>query len=186
MASSVRMSCAPSLITATRLAPLTHADIELSSIDSVRTDCDNCAQLVVNTAAMHHVDNCEREPEKAFAVNGLGARNLAVVSRDIGAVLMHVSTDYVFDGAQADTLRGDGRSAAAECLRQYETGRRVLCPSDCGQALRTAHFGDLRKEPCRAKGGLNFVELMLKLAKERGQGAGSRQRIRQLQRRRRK
>src|SRR5208282_4255714 len=78
---------------------LTHADIELSSLESV-ADClrSQGPELVVNTAAMHHVENCEREPSKAFAVNAVGARNLATVTRDLGAVLIHVSTDYVFDG----------------------------------------------------------------------------------------
>ena len=77
---------------------LTHSDIELSNIDSISTRLRELhPQVIVNTAAMHHVENCEREPEKAFEVNGLGARNLALVARDIGATLMHVSTDYVFD-----------------------------------------------------------------------------------------
>ena len=49
---------------------------------------------------MHHVENCELEPEKAYAVNALGARNVAEVARDLGAVLIHVSTDYVFDGSK--------------------------------------------------------------------------------------
>src|SRR5438128_2582710 len=81
---------------------LEHADIELSDIDSVSACLQELRpQVVVNTAAMHHVENCEREPGKAFAVNGLGSRNLALVVRDLGATLMHVSTDYVFDGAKA-------------------------------------------------------------------------------------
>lgn len=57
-------------------------------------------QAIVNTSAMHHVENCEQAPEKAFAVNVIGPKNLALAARDLGAVLMHVSTDYVFDGAK--------------------------------------------------------------------------------------
>ncbi len=53
---------------------------------------------VVNTAAMTNVDACERDPERAFAVNALGVRHLAVASARRGAHLVHVSTDYVFDG----------------------------------------------------------------------------------------
>lgn len=55
---------------------------------------------VVNTAAMTNVDACERDPEGALAANALGARNVAVAARRCGAHLIHVSTDYVFDGAQ--------------------------------------------------------------------------------------
>jgi dTDP-4-dehydrorhamnose reductase len=54
---------------------------------------------VVNTAAMTNVDACERDPERAFAVNALGVRSLALATARRGAHLVHVSTDYVFDGA---------------------------------------------------------------------------------------
>ena len=53
---------------------------------------------VVNTAAMTNVDACERDPERAFAVNALGVRHLAVATARRNAHLVHVSTDYVFDG----------------------------------------------------------------------------------------
>lgn len=55
--------------------------------------------LVINTAAFHDVERCEVEPALAFAVNTLGVDALAAACRGVGAVLMHVSTDYVFDGA---------------------------------------------------------------------------------------
>jgi dTDP-4-dehydrorhamnose reductase len=55
-------------------------------------------EAVVNTAAMTNVDGCERDPERAFAVNALGVRHLAVATARRGAHVVHVSTDYVFDG----------------------------------------------------------------------------------------
>ncbi len=54
---------------------------------------------IVNTAAMTNVDACELDPERAFAVNAAGVRALALASARCGAHLVHVSTDYVFDGA---------------------------------------------------------------------------------------
>jgi dTDP-4-dehydrorhamnose reductase len=152
------------------VAPLTHAEIELQDIDSLSTCLQGiCPQVVVNTAAMHHVENCEREPQKAFAVNGLGTRNLALVARDIGAALMHVSTDYVFDGAKRSPYL---ESDAPNPLNVYGNTKLsgeyfVRSTVDKHFILRTsAIYG---RRPCRAKGGLNFIELMLKLARERGE-----------------
>jgi dTDP-4-dehydrorhamnose reductase len=149
---------------------LTHSDVELSDLHSVSHALEgNRPEVIVNTAAMHHVENCEREPEKAFAVNALGPRNLAIVARDLGAVLMHVSTDYVFDGSKGSPyLEGDN----PEPLNAY--GITKLAGEHFVRATTARHFvirtsGLYGKSPCRAKGGLNFIELMLKLAKERGE-----------------
>jgi dTDP-4-dehydrorhamnose reductase len=149
---------------------LTHQDLELTSPDSVA----NCLRrlhphVVVNTAAMHHVENCERDPELAYAVNAVGARNLAAVSNDLGAVLIHVSTDYVFDGrkgspyTEADpplplSIYGNSKLAGEYSVRTGNEKHIVLRTS--------ALYG---RQPCRAKGGSNFVDLMLRLGRERGE-----------------
>jgi dTDP-4-dehydrorhamnose reductase len=57
------------------------------------------AALIVNPAAYTDVDGSERDPERAFLVNGLGAENVARAAAQAGAILIHVSTDFVFDGA---------------------------------------------------------------------------------------
>jgi len=149
---------------------LTHAELELSSLESVGQCLEKLApELVVNTAAMHHVERCEQEPEKAFAVNAQGSRNLALQSRDLGAVLMHVSTDYVFDGRKGSPYE---EQDAPFPLSVY--GNTKLSGEYFVRATTKRHFV-LRtsalygKHPYRAKGGLNFVELMLKLARERGE-----------------
>ena len=152
------------------VSPLTHSDIELSGMDPASNCIENLRpDIIVNTAAMHHVENCEREPQKAFAINGLGARNLALVARNIGATLMHVSTDYVFDGVKGSPYV---ESDAPMPLNVYGNTKLsgeyfVRSTADKHFVLRTsAIYG---KNPCRAKGGLNFIELMLKLARERGE-----------------
>jgi dTDP-4-dehydrorhamnose reductase len=148
---------------------LTHSDIELSDLDSVSSRLkDLHPEIVVNTAAMHHVENCEREPQKAFAVNGLGARNLSLISSEIGATLMHVSTDYVFDGAKGTPYVEEDAPRPVNVYGNTKLSGEhfVRGGSDKHFVLRaSAIYG---KSPCRAKGGLNFVDLMLKLARERG------------------
>jgi dTDP-4-dehydrorhamnose reductase len=148
---------------------ITHGDVELSSLDSV-TRCLQAhgPDVVVNTAAMHHVENCEQQPERAYAVNATGSRNLAEVTRDLGAVLVHVSTDYVFDGSKgAPYVEGDvARPLNVYGKTKLEGERLVTAANPKHFVLRTAAlYGN---HPCRAKGGQNFVDLMLRLARERG------------------
>jgi dTDP-4-dehydrorhamnose reductase len=149
---------------------LTHSEIEISDTESVkRAILQVQPELIVNTAAMHHVENCEREPEKAFAANALGPKNLAAVAREVGAVLMHVSTDYVFDGEKHSPYVEDDspRPLNVYGITKVAGEHFVRCTTDRHFVIRTS--GLYGKSPCRAKGGLNFIELMLKLAKERGE-----------------
>ncbi len=149
---------------------LTHEDIELGDRGSVASVMKAIEpDVVVNTAAMHNVEKCESDPAQAYLVNAIGSRNLAMVTRDQGAALLHVSTDYVFDGTKATPyVEGDepvplnvyGNSKlAGECYVRTINPKHFV--------LRTSALYGVRA--CRAKGGLNFVELMLKLAREKGQ-----------------
>lgn len=152
------------------ICALTHVDVEIAKLEPTRRVLEEAsAQVIVNTAAMHHVENCERQPEQAYAVNALGARNLAIIARDLGSVLVHVSTDYVFDGTKTTPYE---ETDAPLPLNVY--GNTKLSGEHFVRSVAPKHFV-LRtsalygKAPCRAKGGHNFVELMLKLARERGE-----------------
>ncbi len=59
--------------------------------------------VVVNCAAYTAVDNCETDPEGAYKVNAIGPRNLAIACNKLTAKLIHVSTDYVFNGEMRNT-----------------------------------------------------------------------------------
>lgn len=61
--------------------------------------------VIVHSAAYTDVDGCEENEDKAYKVNGLGARNVAIVAREVGAKIVHISTDYVFDGKGQDPYR---------------------------------------------------------------------------------
>ena len=123
--------------------------------------------VIVNTAAMHHVENCEKQPERAYEVNALGAQNLSIVAQELDAKLVHVSTDYVFDGSKKTpyvesdpaaplTVYGNTKLAGETFIRQTAEKHFIVRTS--------AMYG---RNACRAKGGRKFVELMLKLAGER-------------------
>lgn len=148
---------------------LTHAEIEISSEDSVGVVLRrSCPDVIVNTAAMHHVEQCENDPDKAYTVNAIGARNLARVANELGALLIHVSTDYVFDGHKLTPYVESDAPLPLNAYGNTKLGGEHYIRSIAAkhQVLRTS--GLYGNHPCRAKAGLNFVEMMLKLARERG------------------
>ena len=152
-----------------RLAPALGADVvglDRAGLDV--TDADAVRQAVaaarpdavVNAAAYTAVDRAESEPGAAFAVNRDGAAHLAAACDAAGVPLVHVSTDYVFDGTQGAPYRpgdpvaplgvyGASKAAGEDAVRQTE--RHVI--------LRTAWVF--------SRYGGNFVATMLRLAAER-------------------
>ena len=60
--------------------------------------CENKPELVINSAAYTDVDGCEENQDIAYAVNGEGVRNLALACKEVDCPLVHVSTDYIFNG----------------------------------------------------------------------------------------
>jgi dTDP-4-dehydrorhamnose reductase len=78
---------------------LTHADVDVTDgIGVSRIVREQRPDWVINTAAFHRVDDCELNPALAFAVNAVGAGNVARAATEIGAGVVFFSTDYVFDG----------------------------------------------------------------------------------------
>ena len=147
---------------------LNHDEVDVIDFDSTKAKLMQAApNLVVNTAAMHKVEACEEQPTKAYQVNGLGARNLALLANELDFTLFHISTDYVFDGGkQSPYLEED----CPMPLNVYANTK--LAGEHFVRTIAKRHFvlrvsGLYGTNPCRAKGGSNFVDLMLRLSKER-------------------
>jgi dTDP-4-dehydrorhamnose reductase len=81
---------------------LTHQNFEVTSYESCLTLRELSPDVVINTAAFHKTDQCEDEPLKTFSVNAVGARNVALVSKEANATTVYISTDYVFDGSKTE------------------------------------------------------------------------------------
>ena len=124
---------------------------------------------IVNTAAFVRVDDCEAEQDKAFLVNALGARNIAVVAQELEAKLVHISTDYVFGGEPEPKSTPYTEFDTPVPLNIY--GKSKLAGENFVQHLCTKYF-IVRTSAlfgiagALGKGG-NFIETIIKLAKER-------------------
>ena len=136
---------------------ITDAAAVTAAIDQFEPDA------VINCAAWTDVDGAEAEEAAATEINGAGAANLAASCAASGVRLVHVSTDYVFDGAATEPyLESDPVSPQSAYGRSKLAGEAAIEAGGGGNAIvRTAWlFG---------AGGTNFVDTMLKLGSEREQ-----------------
>jgi dTDP-4-dehydrorhamnose reductase len=142
---------------------LTHKDIEVTDYNSCKILKQHQPDIIINTAAFHKTDQCEEEPLKTFNVNAIGARNVAMISREIAATTVFMSTDYVFDGSKNEpyteedapspiNIYGISKLAGEYYTRQNPKHYIIRIASVFGVAGASG------------KGG-NFVETMIKKAK---------------------
>lgn len=136
--------------------------VEITDAQAVRAFVhEHQPRLVVNCAAYTDVDGCTRNPDLAMAVNGDGPGYLAAACAEVGAKLMHVSTDFVFDGRATQPYREDDPvnpvSAYGESKLAGERNVLRHLPDAC--IVRTAWLYGLH--------GKNFVATMLRLGGER-------------------
>lgn len=118
--------------------------------------------VVINCAAATNVDGCETERDFAFKVNTLGAKNLALVSEEIGAKLVQVSTDYVFSGATQETP-----FAEFDLTAPYSVyGKTKLAGENFVRELSSKYF-IVRTAWLYGYIGHNFVYTMRKLGEDR-------------------
>ncbi len=146
------------------IVPLTHADIDVTDFKkSMEILKKTQPDVVINCAAYVRVDDAEDFADRAFAVNALGARNIALISKDLNAILMHVSTDYVFDGRKKEpyiendipnplNVYGNSKLAGEYFVRNTLEKHYIIRSSSLFGAAGAS-----------GKGG-NFVETMIKKA----------------------
>jgi dTDP-4-dehydrorhamnose reductase len=126
-----------------------------SALEAARPD------IVVSAAAYTAVDQAEDEPELAFAVNAAGAGSVAEVAERLGVPVIHLSTDYVFDGKADQPCREDDAVAP-----QSVYGASKLAGEDAVARANSRHL-ILRTAWVYSPFGKNFVRTMLRLAPDR-------------------
>ena len=144
------------------VAALTREEMDIAELESVRTAIDHHRpDAIINCAAYTNVDGAESEPDRAFAANVTGPKNLALVANEFDCALVTISTDYVFDG----TFAG------------FYTQRHT--PNPLGVYATTKRQGEIEAMNANARaivvrtgwiygrGGTNFLSVMADLLRER-------------------
>lgn len=141
---------------------LTRSQLDICDAPAVRAAIEqHRARLILNAAAYTAVDRAESEPEAAYAINRDGPATLAAACRDAGIPLLHLSTDYVFDGCQSTPYREDDPPAPAGVYGASKlAGEQAIRASGCAHLI-------LRVAWVFGAHGQNFARTMLKLGRER-------------------
>lgn len=151
------------------LFPLTHADIEITDSESIKDALNAIApDIVLNTAAYNRVDDGEKEPEKAFAINSIGPKLLATYCNEKNIIFAHVSTDYVF-GGDKDRNTPYVESDPPAPINTYGISKlagELFIKYICKKYFIIRSTGLFGTAGSSGK-GVNFVELMIKLAFEK-------------------
>ena len=131
---------------------ITDRDAVLQAMTMTRPDA------VIHTAAMTDVDGCELDPDAAFAVNAIGTRNVAEAAARVGAHVLAISTDYVFDGTKAEPYdEWDEPNPMSVYGRSKLAGEReALAAAPSATVVRTSWLA--------GRFGTNMVKTLLRLA----------------------
>jgi dTDP-4-dehydrorhamnose reductase len=145
--------------------PLTIEDINITNREqTLQVIKDHSPDVVINTAAYHHVDKCEDVPELAYSVNRDGPKNVADACKQSGAVMVHVSTDYVFDGKKGSPYVETDQPKPLSVYAKSKLGGEEVVKDALSKYFIVRSTGLYGTAGCLGKGGTNFVEGMLKRA----------------------
>ncbi len=138
---------------------LTHADLDIARLADVRARVQaHKPDLVLNAAAFNDVDRAQSDPDAAFLGNAVGPRNLSLAAAEAGASILHVSTDYVFDGQKTTPYHEYDPPAP---LSHY--GRSKLAGEVAVRELNPRHYV-VRTAWVYEKDGNNFPKTLYFLA----------------------
>src|SRR5947207_7630801 len=146
----------------TDLHPFDHRQLDITDAGAVEAAVERVRpDWVINAAAFNDVDGAEQAEDQAFAVNAAGAGNLAEAAARVGAAILHISTDYVFDGTKGSPYTEDDEPnpLSVYARSKYEGEQRVRASRASACVVRTAWLYGWQ--------GKNFVKAILAAA-ERG------------------
>lgn len=136
-------------------------DIDITNLLSVQQVLTALKpRVVVNCAAYADVDGCEADAEKAMEVNAEGVAYLAMITREIGAKLIQIGTDYVFDGSKSSPYQVDDLQRPLNVYGESKLAAELNLDINPDNLL-------VRTQWLYGRHGKNFVETMLRLGSEK-------------------
>jgi len=143
------------------VTPLTRNDVDVTDFARARAVLtDIGADVVLNTTAYHRVDDCETHPELAYQVNASAVLNLVRIANDLDAVLVHISTDYVFDGSAQTPYTETSEPFPLSVYANSKLAGELLIRAMSRKYFLIRSCGLYGVAGSRGKGG-NFVETMI-------------------------
>ncbi len=144
------------------LKALSHSELDISDFERVRKFIkDFKPEILINTAAYHLVDECEEYPEKAFLLNSIAVRNLAILSSEFDFLLVHFSTDYVFDGKKGSPYNEDDSPFPLSVYALSKLCGEIFIKNLCKKFYIVRTCGLYGVKGKASKGG-NFIERILR------------------------
>jgi len=145
--------------------PLTREKLDVTDHGHARSVLSGLKpDIVLNTTAYHRVDDCESQAELAYNVNVLAVLNLVRISNDIDATFVHISTDYVFDGASDVPYTENSLALPLSIYGNSKLAGEMLVRTTARKYFLIRTGGLYGSAGSRGKGG-NFVETMLAKAR---------------------
>ncbi len=148
------------------LVPITHRDLDVCDREQAARMLKTLQpDVLINTSAFHKVEACEEDPERAFAVNCLAVRQLAMACQELDIFLCHMSTDYIFDGTASDPYPEEAAPNPLNVYGASKAAGEFLVRNSVRRHLIVRTSGLFGLAGSSGKGG-NFVETMLRMASE--------------------
>ena len=144
------------------LIPLTRPDYDLTDPKVSQKLADLRPELVIHAAGMTHVDDCARDPQTAYLVNGFGSQNVALACQRSGAAMVYISTNEVFDGSAGEPYH---EYAPTRPINPYAQSK-LAGEQIAARLLHQLYI--VRTSWVFARGGNNFPAKIIRAADKRG------------------
>lgn len=144
------------------LIPCSHADLDITQNQSIANAIKKFSpDIIINSAAYTAVDKAEQETDLAFSINHMGAKNLAIICESHQIPLIHISTDYIFNGEKSHPYLEDDAASPINVYGQSKWLGEEAVRNECEKHII------LRISGVFSEYNQNFMKTMLRLAKER-------------------